>query len=167
MRRIRLGGTKIPPLVSAPARRARLLGCLASPRLLASGHHSASPVAWPVYPSCLHLPGAGVSTQGTSHWGHPLGESNAPCRSSFAALSRSCLKALVIYDGLLPSEVVGSGGLLRLKGGHREYLRTLISPTTQPHPSNKPPIIYQPCLCAVIVNCTCVTCPSSIYLVTI
>jgi hypothetical protein len=24
----------------------------------------------------MHLPGAGVPTQGTSHWGHPLGESN-------------------------------------------------------------------------------------------
>jgi hypothetical protein len=64
-----------PPPVCAPDRRpARLLGCLASPRLLASGRHS----ALPVYPSCLHIPGAGVPTQGTSHWGHPLGESNAP-----------------------------------------------------------------------------------------
>jgi hypothetical protein len=27
-------------------------------------------------PSCMHLPGAGVPTQGTSHWWHPLGESN-------------------------------------------------------------------------------------------
>jgi hypothetical protein len=27
-------------------------------------------------PSCMHLPGAGVPTQGTSHWGHPLGEPN-------------------------------------------------------------------------------------------
>jgi hypothetical protein len=55
-----------------PGRRARSaapLGCLASPRLLASGHHSASPVASPMYPSCLHLPGVGVPTQGTpSHW---------------------------------------------------------------------------------------------------
>jgi hypothetical protein len=71
-----------PPPVCAPARRpARLLGCLASPRLLASGHrHSASPV-YPV--SCLHLPGAGVPTQGTSHWGHPLGESNGEATSGF------------------------------------------------------------------------------------
>jgi hypothetical protein len=28
-----------------------------------------------VCPSCMHLPGAGVPTQSTSHWGHPLGES--------------------------------------------------------------------------------------------
>jgi hypothetical protein len=59
---------------SRPAGPARLLGCLASPRLLASGHHLASPV----YPICLHLPGAGVPTRGTSYWGHPLGEPNAP-----------------------------------------------------------------------------------------
>jgi hypothetical protein len=43
------------------------LGCLASPRLLSSGHHSASPCALPMYPSCLHLPGAGVPT----YSGHP------------------------------------------------------------------------------------------------
>jgi hypothetical protein len=63
-----------PPRYARPMAAACLLGCLTSPRLLASGHHSASPV----YPSCMHLPGAGVPTQGTSHWGHPLGESNAP-----------------------------------------------------------------------------------------
>jgi hypothetical protein len=35
------------------ARSAAPLGCLASPRLLASGHHSpASPVAWPMYVLC-------------------------------------------------------------------------------------------------------------------
>jgi hypothetical protein len=45
---------------------------LAPPRLLAWGHH----LALPMYPSCMHLPGAGVPTQGTSYWGHPLGESN-------------------------------------------------------------------------------------------
>jgi hypothetical protein len=65
---------------------------LASPRLLASGHHSASPVAWLMYPGCaLHLPGAstGVPTQGTSHWGQPLGESNAS--TSTCCLEDVCL----------------------------------------------------------------------------
>jgi hypothetical protein len=61
---------------AAPARLLviTLAAWLASPQLLASGHHSASPV----YPSCMHLPGAGVPTQGR-HLplrGHPLGESN-------------------------------------------------------------------------------------------
>jgi hypothetical protein len=54
---------------------AHLLGCLASPWLLAAGHHSASPV----YPSWMHAQVlVCLLTQGTSHWGHPLGESNAP-----------------------------------------------------------------------------------------
>jgi hypothetical protein len=70
----------------------RLLGFLASPQLLAqllaSGHHSASPV----YPSCMHLrrPGAGVPTRGTSHWGHPLRveRTSWPDASSFWPLMR-------------------------------------------------------------------------------
>jgi hypothetical protein len=54
---------------------------LGMPRLLgiASAACFGAPLARPrlcVYPSCLHLPGAGVPTQGTSRWGHPLGESN-------------------------------------------------------------------------------------------
>jgi hypothetical protein len=58
--------------------RARPVG--GSPRLL--GVASAACFGAPALglaccvPSCLHLPGAGVPTQGTSHWGHPLGESN-------------------------------------------------------------------------------------------
>jgi hypothetical protein len=92
------------PLLCAPAwRPAHLLGCLLLAWaawlrlgcwLLRSGRHSASPVC---YPRCMHLPGDGVPTRGTSHWGHPLGESNAPrgalarCYSSFFwPLMRTC-----------------------------------------------------------------------------
>jgi hypothetical protein len=81
------------------------------------------------------------------------------CRSSFAALSRSCLKVLAICDELLPSKVGDSGGFVRLES-HHAYLGILISSTTQLHPRIQPPIIYQPCLYAVIVNnmhCNCVT----------
>jgi hypothetical protein len=87
------------------------------------------------------------------------------CRPSFAAcLSRSCLKALIICGELLRSKAVDSGGFFRLEC-HHEYLRTLISSTTQPHPSIQSPMIYQPCLYAVIVHdmhCNCVTCPSAV-----
>ena len=86
------------------------------------------------------------------------------CRSSFAALSFSCLKVFVICEELLPSKVGDSGGIFRLES-HHEYLRILISSNTQLHPPILPPIIYQPCMYAVIVNnmhCNCVTCPSSI-----
>jgi hypothetical protein len=74
-RRKRLRGPDLPPRYARPIGGPRVpssaawhrLGCLlrgtTRPRLCA-------PVA------CL--PGAGVPTQGTSHWGHPLGESNAP-----------------------------------------------------------------------------------------
>jgi hypothetical protein len=75
------------------------------------------------------------------------------CRPSFAALFRSCLKVLAICDELLPSKVGDSGGFVRL-GSHHEYLRTLISSTTQPHPPIQPPIIYPPCLHAVIHVCS-------------
>ena len=83
------------------------------------------------------------------------------CRSSFAALSCSCFKVLVICDELLRSKVVDYGGVFRLV----VYLRILISSITQPHPSIQLPINYSPCLHAVIVknmHCKCVTCPSSI-----
>ena len=80
------------------------------------------------------------------------------CRSSFAALSFSCLKVFVICEELLPSKVGDSGGIFRLES-HHEYLRILISSNTQLHPPIQPPIIYQPCMYAVIVNnmhCNCV-----------
>jgi hypothetical protein len=36
----------------------------------------------------MHLPGAGVPTQGTFHWGHPLGESNVAYTQFADALFR-------------------------------------------------------------------------------
>jgi hypothetical protein len=72
------------------------------------------------------------------------------CRSPFAALSFSCFKVLVICDELLRSKVGDYGGAVRL-GRHHGYLRTSISSITQPHPPIQPPIIYSPCLYAVIV----------------
>jgi hypothetical protein len=64
-----------------------------------------------------------------------------PCRPSFAALSRSCLKELVICDELLRSKAGDSGGPVRLES-HHEYPRVLISPIAQPYLSNQPLIIY-------------------------
>jgi hypothetical protein len=72
------GRDRRPPPVCAPDRRpARLLSCLASPRLLASGNHSASPVCLCTPVSCTSQVLLGVPTGGTSYWGHPLGEPNA------------------------------------------------------------------------------------------
>jgi hypothetical protein len=63
----------LPPGVCAPDRRLpsaawHRLGCLlrgATRPRLSLGLCT---------PAALHLPGAGVPTQGTSHWGHPLGD---------------------------------------------------------------------------------------------
>jgi hypothetical protein len=81
-----------------PVRAARFV-TRASPRMLASGHHLASPV----YPICLHLPGAGVPTWGTSYWGHPLGESNAPPAPMQLLTSRSFEKPFFALAALMPS----------------------------------------------------------------
>jgi hypothetical protein len=44
------------------------------------------------------------------------------CRSSFAALSCSCFKVLVIREELLPSKVGDSGVFFRLESHHDEAL---------------------------------------------
>jgi hypothetical protein len=72
--------------IFAPPVRARLAArARASPWLLgiASAAWFGAPLGLACVPHLhlhrcmhLHLPGAGVPTQGTSHWGHPLGESS-------------------------------------------------------------------------------------------
>jgi hypothetical protein len=93
---------------------------------IASAACFGAPLGLACVPSCLHLPGAGVPTQGTSHWGHPLGESNAPpgptpvaCliadEDSFPlSWQHTCLQMYILHVHLLLVNVV----VLRVRTFH-------------------------------------------------
>jgi hypothetical protein len=118
-----------PPPVYIPRVRKKMVFASGKKTLpAASGHHAASPV----YPSCMHLPGAGVPTWGTSHW--PTGGTHCHCESNappgpMRVASGRCDEDSLIYFVSTHVFHIHSHVHLRLVGVMVERARAFHHPT--------------------------------------